>query len=167
MGNRPSLFRLPALAKFTCKSRAGQRYRRDLTRLWQCCTPFLSPKRRRHSRRWPNRILTVAWRIGDSLLRPWEVCTEEGQGHRRARENRQPKQLRASVQKPPASADTSQPSVFFIRTLEALVTRLGCVHTRRHCSDYTKSIPMTAKPNSFTPDRKSTRLNSSHLGSSY
>src|SRR5215813_6612523 len=150
MVNRPSLARFLALARFTCKSRASQKCRSDLTRLWQCCTPSLSPKRQRHSGRWPNKILTVVWRTGDSLLRPWEVCTEEGQGHRRARENKQPKRLRKSVQKPPASGDTSQPSVSFIRTLGALVTRLGCGHTRRHCSDYANSIPRTAKPKFFT-----------------
>src|SRR6516162_11286890 len=150
MVNRPSLARLPALARFTCKSRASQKCRSDLTRLWQCSTRSLFRKQRTHSRRWPSRILSAAWRTGESPLRLSEVCTEDGQGRIPAWENRQPTRRRSSVQKPHASGDTSQPSVSFIKTLGALVTRLGCGHTRRHCSGYTKNIPMTTRQKSFT-----------------
>src|SRR5215831_145091 len=151
MVNRSSLAPQAALARFTCKSRASQKCRSDLTRLWQCSTPSLFPKQRRHSRRWPSRILSAAWRTGESPLRLSEVCTEDGQGRIPARENRQPTRRRSSVQKPNASGDTLQPSVSFIKALVALVMKLGCEHTRRHCSSYTKNIPMTTRQKFFTP----------------
>src|SRR5262249_56495301 len=125
----------PVLARFTCKSHASQKCRRDLTRLWQCSTHSLFQKRRTHSQPWPSKTLTVAWRIGDSLLPGWGACMEEGQDRSRARENRQPKRLRSSVQRLRVSGGTSQPLLSFTRTRGPLVTRLACVRSEEHTSE--------------------------------